>query len=185
MKRLIGIVLLLCLLCGCSRHEENMDRAMALRSKLQQCEVAFSAELTADYGNKQHTFTLDCQADVKGNLKFTVAAPEKIAGITGSISQNSGKLTFDDKILAFDILADGLVSPVSGPWVLMETLRGGYLTSCSQDGEYLRVAIDDSYAENALHLEVWLDSEDTPQGCEIYWQGRRLLSMNIKNFRYL
>lgn len=185
MKRLIVIILLLCLLCGCSEHSGNMDRAMALRGKLQQKEVSFSVEITADYGDKRHTFSMDCRADVKGNLEFTVTQPENISGITGKISQNSGKLTFDDQILAFDILADGLISPVSGPWVLMETLRGGYLTSCSQDGEYLRVAIDDSYAEKALHLEVWLDSEDTPQGGEIYWQGRRLLSMNIKNFRYL
>ena len=67
----------------------------------------------------------------------------------------------------------------------METLRGGYLTSCSQEGDFLRLAIDDSYAENALHLEVWLDESDVPQKCEIYWQGRRLLSMNIKSFQYL
>lgn len=185
MKRLIGIILLLCLLCGCGKHEENMDRAMALRGKLQQHSVAFSVDITADYGNKQHSFSLDCEADTKGNLKFSVVQPENISGITGIIAQNSGKLTFDDKILAFDILADGLVSPVSGPWVLMETLRGGYLTSCSAEGENLRVAIDDSYAEKALHLEVWLDGEDIPQKCEIYWQGRRLLSMNIKSFRYL
>ena len=111
--------------------------------------------------------------------------PENISGISGTISQNSGKLTFDDQVLAFDILADGLVSPVSGPWVLMETLRGGYLTSCSQEGENLRVAIDDSYAEKALHLEVLLDRDDIPGQCEIYWQGRRLLSMAVKNFRYL
>ena len=68
---------------------------------------------------------------------------------------------------------------------MMETLRGGYLTSCSQDGDYLRVAIDDSYAEKALHLEIWLDSANVLQQCEIYWQGRRLLTMDVKNFRYL
>ena len=114
-----------------------------------------------------------------------MAKPESIAGISGTVSKGSGKLTFDDQVLAFDILADNLISPVSGPWVLMETLRSGYLTSCSRDGDFLRVAIDDSYAENALHLEVWLDSNDIPQQCEIYWQGRRLLSMVVKNFTFL
>ena len=88
-------------------------------------------------------------------------------------------------MLAFDILADELVSPVSGPGVLMETLRGGYLTSCSTEGDLLRVSIDDSYENNALHLEVWLDSNDIPQQCEIYWQGRRLLSIDVKNFAFL
>ena len=185
MKRLLVLVLLMALLCGCTEHRQDMDRAMALRGKLQKSTVAFSVDITADYGDKRHSFSMDCQCDAQGELQFSVTQPENISGITGKIAQNSGKLTFDDQILAFDILADGLISPVSAPWVMMETLRGGYLTACSQDGENLRVDIDDSYAENALHLEIWLDGEDVPQKCEIYWQGRRLLSMNIKSFRYL
>ena len=185
MKRLILIVLCMLMLSSCAAHSENMDAAMALRSKLQKQGVSFLVDITADYGDKIHTFSMECQADSKGNLKFTVAKPESIAGISGAVSKGSGKLTFDDQVLAFDILADNLISPVSGPWVLMETLRSGYLTSCSRDGDFLRVAIDDSYAENALHLEVWLDSNDIPQQCEIYWQGRRLLSMVVKNFTFL
>ena len=185
MKRFALLCLLITLLCGCAPNAADMDRAMALRGKIQQKEVTFDVDITADYGDKIHTFSMECQADSNGNLKFTVAKPESIAGISGTVSKGSGKLTFDDQVLAFDILADNLISPVSGPWVLMETLRSGYLTSCSREGDFLRVAIDDSYAENALHLEVWLDSNDIPQQCEIYWQGRRLLSMVVKNFTFL
>lgn len=158
---------------------------MALRGRLQQKEVTFDAEITADYGDKIYQFSMQCHADVTGNLKFTVTEPQSIAGIAGTVSKGSGKLTFDDKVLAFDILADELISPVSGPWVLMETLRGGYLTSCSQEGDLLRVAIDDSYEENALHLDIWLTDEDIPKQCQIYWQGRRLLSIDVRNFTFV
>ena len=185
MKRIGILLLVVVLLSGCAGDSGQMDRAMALRGKIQQKEVTFDAAITADYGDKVHTFAMECHGDIQGNLKFTVKEPESIAGISGTVSKGSGKLTFDDKILTFDILADDLISPVSGPWVLLETLRSGYLTSCSQEGELLRVAIDDSYEENALHLEVWLDSGDIPQRCEIYWQGRRLLSMDVKNFTFL
>ena len=185
MKRIVWIFLVLMLLAGCSDTSQQMDRVMTLRGILQQRNVAFDASVTADYGNKVHTFAMHCQADPQGNLKFTVTEPETIAGISGTVAKDSGRLTFDDKILAFDILADDLISPVSGPWVLLETLRGGYLTSCSQEGELLRVAIDDSYEENALHLEVWLDSQNIPRQCEIYWQGRRLLSMDVENFTFV
>lgn len=185
MKRLFCIMLILLLLSGCSANSGNMDRAIALRGNLQQKEISFDAAVTADYGDKIHTFSMMCQADVQGNLKFTVTQPETIAGISGMVAKGSGKLTFDDQVLAFDILADGLISPVSGPWVMVETLRGGYLTSCSQEGNLLRVAIDDSYEENALHLDIWIDDGDIPQRCEIYWQGRRLLSMDVKNFTFL
>lgn len=185
MKRIAILLLVAVLLSGCAGDTGQMDRAMALRGKIQQREVTFDAAITADYGDKVHTFAMECHGDTQGNLKFTVTQPESITGISGTVAKGSGKLTFDDKILAFDILADDLISPVSGPWVLLETLRSGYLTSCSQEGELLRVAIDDSYEENALHLEVWLDNEDNPQRCEIYWQGRRLLSMDVKNFTFL
>ena len=158
---------------------------MALRGKLQQKEVSFDVTITADYGDKIHTFAMNCQGDTRGNMKFAVTEPATIAGISGTISKGSGKLTFDDQVLSFDILADGLISPVSGPWVLLETLRSGYLTSCSTEGDLLRVAIDDSYEEKALHLDVWLNSEDIPQRCEVIWQGRRLLSMEVKNFTFL
>ena len=83
------------------------------------------------------------------------------------------------------MLADGQLTPVAAPWVLTKTLRSGYLTSCGADGEYLRLAIDDSYEEDALHLDIWLGSEDLPVRGEVLWQGRRILSLQIKNFTFL
>lgn len=185
MKRIVGLLLAVLLLVGCAEDSGQMDRVLSLRGKVQQKAVSFDAVLTADYGDKHYTFSMRCEADSKGNLKFTVTEPQTIAGISGVVSKGSGKLTFDDKVLAFDMLADNLISPVTGPWVLMETLKGGYLTSCTSEGELLRVAIDDSYEENALHLDIWLDKEDLPQYSEIYWQGRRLLSMEVKKFKFL
>ena len=185
MKRIAILLLVMVLLGGCAADSGQMDRAMTLRGKIQQKEVTFEAAITADYGDKVHTFAMVCHGDTQGNMKFTVKEPASIAGISGTVSKGSGKLTFDDKILAFDILADDLISPVSGPWVLLETLRSGYLTSCSAEGDLLRVAIDDSYEETALHLDVWLDAAALPRRCEIFWQGRRLLSMEVKNFTFL
>ena len=185
MKRGLFLLLVVLLLCGCASGAEQMDRALTLRGKIQQSEVTFDVELTADYGNKLYTFCMECHGDKLGNLKFKVTEPQSIAGITGSVSKDSGKLTFDDKVLAFDVLADGLISPVSGPWVMLETLRSGYLTSCAEEGELFRIAIDDSYQEKALHLDIWVDRENMPHQCEIFWQGRRLLSMKIKNFAFV
>ena len=185
MKRIIGLLLVVVLLSGCAVDSGQMDRALSLRGKIQQKDVSFDVAMTADYGDKLYSFSMSCQSDKLGNMKFTVTEPETIAGISGTVSKGSGKLTFDDKILGFDTMADGLISPVSGPWVLLETLRSGFLTSCSQEGELLRVAIDDSYEEKALHLDIWLNSEDLPQQCDIFWQGRRLLSMEVKNFTFV
>ena len=78
-----------------------------------------------------------------------------------------------------------VVSPVSGPWLLMKTLRSGYLTSCGVEDGCLRIAIDDSYEDDALHLDVWLDESDCPKRGEILWKGRRILTVEIENFVFL
>ena len=184
MKRIMALLCTLMLLTGCTGKSAQLDRAMGLRAKLLAKAVSFDAEITADYGDKSYTFSMRCKADTQGNLAFTVMQPDVISGISGTISTSGGKLTFDDTALAFDLMADGLLSPVSGPWVLMKTLRSGYLTSCTEEGELLRVAIDDSYEEDALHLDIWLDGEDCPVRGEIMWQGRRLLTVIVKNFTF-
>lgn len=186
MKRMAVVLCFLLLLTGCSGTEDHMDRAMALRAKLLAATgCSFDAVITADYGDISYTFSMSCSADAQGNLRFSVAEPQTIAGISGTVSATGGKLTFDDKVLTFGLMADGLVTPVSAPWLLMKTLRSGYLTSCGREGGNLRLSIDDSYAEDAMHLDIWLGEGDLPIRGEILWQGRRLLSVQVENFTFL
>ncbi len=186
MKRLVAVLMLaLVLLTGCGLGGDELDRAMKLRSDLLASGCSFDAKITADYGDEIYTFTMNCQTDTSGNLTFTVMEPESIAGITGAVSEDGGRLTFDDTALAFELLADGQLSPVSGPWVLMRTLRSGYVTACGLDGAQIRVSIDDSYEADALHLDIWLDEKDLPQRGEILWDGRRILTVEVGNFEYL
>ena len=185
MKRIISVLLLLVLLAGCAGGGDTMNRVMALRSEILAKGAEFDAAITADYGDKTYTFGMHCRLDDQGKLSFTVTEPESISGITGTVSAAGGALTFEDKALAFHLLAEGQVSPVSGPWILMKTLRSGYLTSCALEAGCIRVAIDDSYEEDALHLDIWLDEMDLPKHGEILWQGRRILSLDIENFVFL
>ena len=186
MKRIAALLCMVLLLSGCGGTDQTMDRAMAFRSQLLAAGgCSFDADITADYGDKSYTFSMACTADDRGAVSFSVTKPETISGITGSVAATGGMLTFDDKALSFALMADGLVTPVSAPWVLLKTLRSGYLTSCGQEGEYLRLAIDDSYEADALHLDIWLGDEDLPVRGEVLWQGRRLLSIAVTNFTFL
>ena len=176
-------MLVLCFLTGCSGAAKEIERGMALRSKLLKAKsCTFDAEITADYGDKLYQFSMACQGDAQGNMTFTVTAPETIAGITGRIAQGEGRLTFDDAALQFDLMADGQVTPVSAPWILLKTLRGGCLTAAGLEEDLLRLTMDDSYAEDALRMEIWLNGDDLPVRGEIYYGGRRILSLDVKNF---
>lgn len=188
MKRRLATfaIALLLFLSGCSGGNSELKRAMALRAELLASNgYSFDTMVTADYGDKIYTFGMNCQVDNLGNLSFTVTEPESIAGITGTVSESGGKLTFDDTALAFELLADGQVTPVSAPWILVHTLHSGYLTSCCAEGDGLLLTIDDSYEDDALNLTIWLGENDLPTQAEILWQGRRILSLEVKNFGYL
>ena len=183
MKKTAAILItLVLLLSGCSNARNHIDRAMELRALLLGGGCSFTAEVTADYGDKIHNFTLECTADADGNLAFTVKEPESICGITGAIRADGGYLTFDDAALQFDLMADGQVTPVSAPWILLKTLRGGYLTAAGEDEGLLRVTIDDSYESDALQLDVWLDGDNIPVRADILYDGYRILSLNVSNF---
>lgn len=185
MKKVAALLLALVLLAGCSGKEAELDRAMTLRAKLLASGCTFDAEITADYGDEIYTFSVTCEGDAQGNLGFRVTAPESIADITGVIDQEGGKLTFSDTALTFPLLADGQLSPVSGPYILLKTLRSGYLTAAGMEGDLLRLTIDDSYEDDALQLDIWLNDMDQPIRAEILYDGRRILTLSVSNFQIL
>ena len=184
MKKLAALMLICLTLLGCTKTRNMLDKAMTLRADLLACEsCTFDATITADYGDQIQVFGMSCVGDNDGAVQFAVTAPESIAGITGVIDAEKGHLTFDDQAVAFSLLADGQVTPVSGPWILMKTLLGGYLTACNQEENLLHLMINDSYADDALELEIWLDGDVNPIQAEIGYDGRRILTMEIENFQ--
>lgn len=183
MRRIFAAAGLALLLCGCGRGNSAMDRALTLRETILRSESCqFAAAVTADYGDKLYTFRMNCQADNTGTLSFTVEEPESISGISGSVSGSGGTLNFDDTLLSFPTMADGQISPVTAPWVLLKALREGYISSAGQEGQGDCLSIDDSYREDALHLDVWTDSQGMPVRGEILYGGRRILSLDVTDF---
>jgi len=142
-------------------------------------------EVTADYGQTLYSFAMDCQGNPQGDVKFTVTEPESIAGISGTLSDSGGTLTFDDTALHFELMAEEQLSPVSAGWAFLKALRNGCITSVCMEDELLRISVDDSYADDALGLDVWMDAEDTPLRADIFYEGTRILSLSIRNFTLL
>lgn len=178
-KRFLLVFICGILFCGCGGKNTAVDQAMSLRSAILQAkQCTFSLDITADYGDMTYDFSMDCLCDDQGTITFTVTAPQTISGITGSISNSGGNLTFDDTVLAIPMLTDDQLTPVSAPWILMRTLRAGCITS-GTDG---RVTIDDSYADDALKLDIYLGEDQMPKEVDIYWKNRRILALTVKSF---
>ena len=185
MKRLTSLLMTLIVFSGCAAANGEMEEALNIRSRMLSSGCSFRCQITADYIDTVEVFTLDCSVDPDGKVEFTVVEPESIRSITGQVEGEKGALTFDDVILAFPLMADDRLSPVSSPWILIQTVRKGYITACTREGEGLHLTIDDSYADDALTLEVWTDQQGFPTAGEICWQGRRVVSMTVEGFAYL
>ena len=186
MKKAGLFAAVLLILSGCTNTTKEIERGMTLRTRLlQSSSCSFRAEITADYGDLVYTFGMDCLGNADGNMNFTVTKPESIAGISGKIIEENGSLTFDQQALFFSLLTDEQLSPVSAPWILLKTLRTGYLTSaCVEDGQ-LRLTIDDTYEDDALQLDIWLNEQDVPKHAEIVYGGRKILSLDVTEFRFV
>ena len=163
-----------------------MTRGLQLRSRIcNASSCSFDAEITADYGDQTYTFSVGCTFDSSGNLKFVVQSPETISGIEGTIDSAGGTLLFDDTALAFPLLADDQLSPVSAPWILMKTLRSGFITSAGMVDGYTRLIVDDSFDSDPFTLHIFLDNTNSPTEVDIYWHNRRILTLSIRDFRIL
>lgn len=174
------------LLSGCAEAESGLDIGMELRAKLLNGEnVSFRADIAADHGDTLDLFSMECSTDREGTVSFTVTAPDTVSGITGRIGSEKGELTFDETVLYFPILAQDQISPVSAPWILMKSLRSGYLRAAGTEGTQLRLTFDDSYEENALQVDIWLNEQKLPERAEILCEGRMILSLDVRNFEIL
>lgn len=186
MRKACVFAMLAVVLSGCADASTELERGMALRSEILQADqISFETDIMADYGDSIQMFSMDCLCDLDGNINFTVTEPDTICGITGMISQGQGKLTFDNTALCIPLLTDEQLNPVSAPWILMKTLRSGYITAAGIEADQLRLSIHDSYEDNALLLDIWLDSNDLPQVVEICDDGRRILTLAVRKFEIL
>ena len=114
-----------------------------------------------------------------------VLSPESISGLTGKLSIEGGALTFDEHALLFPMLAGDRLSPVSAPWVLIRTLRSGYIGGCSENQNGLSIHMDDSYNDDALQVIVQTNTEVIPISAEIFYRNNRILTVIVEDFSFL
>lgn len=182
MKPWVISLLLMIILTGCDASPE-IERGMTLRSSLlQSSNSQMTVRITADYEEKRNHFAMECIYDPQGNMTFSVLEPDTISGVSGKVESGKGMLTFDDAALFFELMTDEKISPICAPWILMKTLRSGYIASACEEDGLCRLTLNDSYDDDALTLDVWLNDRDQPVYAEILWEGRRILSMEIANF---
>ena len=183
MRRLVSVVVFVCLLFGCGHDSTYLNNVISLRNRVNNSQdCSFVSDVTLDYGDTFYSFCVGCHIDAENNMSFVINEPASIAGICGQISGGTGKLSFDEHLLAFEMLADGNITPIAAPWFFICALKSGYINACgSYDSGYL-VRIDDSFNGTDYSLEIVFTEDNAPSIVDILWNGKRIVSMKIRDF---
>lgn len=185
MKVLSLLLVFVLLTSGCNKQNDAIDKILSVRSRLNESGCEFYTTIVADYGEYTLTFDLACCTNELGELMFTVRSPESINGISGVFDAEGGKLRFDDHVLAFSPLSEGLLTPVAAPWVLYSAIKGGYINSGGSVDNGYTIQIDDTYRDASLLVDITTDKNGIPCAAELYWEGCRIIWMQIDKFQIL
>lgn len=183
-KRLAVLLLLPLMLCGCAKRNVPAQEALAFRTQLMQVgKCSFTADMKVDYGSRVYEFSV-LASYTPEETKLTIQSPEEIAGICATVTENGTKLQFQESELEFGKLANGTVSPVSAPWLLVQCWIGEYIASSGSDADMERVTYLKGNADSELSVDTWFDKEGVPVHAEFIYDNFRCLIVDIRDFSF-
>lgn len=167
MRRMLSCVLMMTLLLtGCVGGGKDDPRQLASLIRAEYLSMtgwSATADLTADYGERVFSFTVDARWERDGETVLTVVKPDLLTGITAKIEDGEGRLEYDGAGLSIGLLdADGL-TPIAVLPVLMTHIAEGYMAQCDWEGEgesrLLRVVCRDPEreAQEGTEYTLWFD----------------------------
>lgn len=186
MRRTIFICLLcgVLLLTGCGGGESAVAPAIKFRASLVQAGgCSFTAEITADFGERAETFTVSCQVSADGTAELTVLQPETLSGITATVSGDGGRITYDGMAMDFGLLADGNVVPAAAPALVATCWSTEYIASAGTEGDLYRVTYEKGFEEKTLTVDTWFEN-DLPISSEVCYNQTRILKLTLSDFTF-
>ena len=184
MRRILSLCLLLVLLTGCKGEESLLSQAITFRGQLITAGgCSFRAKITADYGQEVQQFTLVCDGDGEGKVSFCVTEPDTIAEITGQMEGEEGTVTYDGLQLAFPLLVNDRLSPVSAPALAVSCWMKEFILSAGRSEELYRVTYEKKIKEKDLLIDTYFE-KDIPISAELCYNGYRVIHMEILDFAF-
>lgn len=180
MRKFLSLLLLPLLLCGCGKSESTVSEAIAFRAALVEAGgCSFRADVRADFGDTVQDFSLDCTADAEGTTAFTVLKPETLAGITATVTQQGGQVTYDGMAMDFGLLANGNVSPAAAPAIAVNCWLSAYIVSAAT-GE---TVYQQDFDEKALTVTTRFEN-NIPFFAEVCYNQQRVLELTLSDFAF-
>ena len=184
MRRILALLILTALcLSGCGGTENLLAPAIEFRAALVQAGgCSFTARVTADDGEATEEFTLRCEAEETGAVRFEVAEPQTLAGITALVSADGGTITYDGMAMDFGLLANGNVIPAAAPALVLCCWRQEYLAAAGADETGYRATYEKDFDEKRLVVDTWFEN-GIPFYAEVCYNNQRILKLELSDFK--
>ena len=189
LRRLVSAVLMMTLLlalCGCSGQSADEKTALALRTALTEAAgCRMTLEVHADCDGRIYTFGLGYE-DRAGEKRIEVLHPDTIAGVAARVDEAALQLEFEDVVLDFGMPEGALSTPLMVPYLLDTCLKSAYIAYTSDSDAGTVVRYYHGYEDDRLDVQVVIDRASlTPKTCEVFWDGRVILSAEITEFELI
>jgi outer membrane lipoprotein-sorting protein len=173
----------LLLLTGCAGGRAGEYKFRDWQAGLENmASVSFSAEITADYGEKVFQYDAGLHWS-DGTAAVEILSPESIAGIKLHTSDDGATLEYDGASLELGSLNGTGLSPATALPLILRTLKGGRLldSRSEREGE-TRYEVYTLAAEGG-ELTVWFRADSfTPAAAELSEGGQSKISCRISDW---
>ena len=170
------------LLTGCAGAEKTMQPALTLRAAILEAGgCAFTAEVTADFGETTYSFTAACTYTPE-KTRVEITAPAEIAGIAATVTDDGASLEFDGVVLELGQLAGGNLAPLAVPQILAASWAGEYIDAAGPEDSGTRVTYLRGYDEKELTVETLLSGDGVPVSGDVSSGGAAAASIIITDF---
>ncbi len=182
--KLTALAAMFCLFTACTANDNSgLQTAMDFRAALLQTQACtFTAKVTANYNDRSYTFTIDCAYHTEGESTLTVTAPESIAGITATLSDGAGELSFDGTALDFGVLPSTELAPVAAPLLMANGWVSGYIDASGQEDGLWHTTYTVGAGSDAYQVDTWFTADGQPTYGEISQGETTALSLAISGY---
>ena len=143
---------------------------------------SYQAEITADFGGNVESFTVFCNSLADGTTELTILKPESLEGLTATVTDKGGKITYDGMAVDFGLLADGSLAPAAAPALVVDCWTSEYIASAGMEENLYRVSYEKGFDDATLKVDTWFENH-LPIYAEVCYNNTRILRMTITEFR--
>jgi len=178
-RKFLTCILILALfftLTACRSNQTAEERILEIRELFQTSTQNFSAELTANYGDRVHTFTLRFSSEAN---TLEVLAPEIIAGIVIAVSESGTVLHFDGAELDTGPLTEDGLSPLAAlPTIVYEWKEGHITGSHFETFHGIETVVMTTAISDRVQHMTWFNRETgLPIKAELFQNGTLVLGI--------